>query len=53
MFKNKDKLLIDLRNKNKTELKKLNLELLKKLNQQGEKIIFNSYYYKKLKKELL
>lgn len=53
MFNNKDKLLIDLRNKNKTELKKLNLELLKKLNQKGEKIIFNSYYYKKLMKKLL
>jgi len=53
MFNNKDKLLIDLRNKNKTELKKLNLELLKKLNQKGEKIVFNSYYYKKLKSELL
>ena len=53
VFSSKDKLLIELRNKNKTELKKANLELLKKLNHKGEKIVFNSYYYKKLMKTLL
>ena len=53
VFSNKDKLLIDLRNKNKTEQKKINLKLLKKLSQGGEKIIFNSFYYKKLMKTLI
>ncbi len=52
MFKNKDKLLI-LRNRDKTKIKKVNLELLKALSHKGEKIIFNSYYYKKLMKKLL
>jgi len=53
VFNNKDKLLIDPRRKNKIEVEKLNLKLVKNLHKKREKIIFNSYYYKKLIKELL